>query len=358
MRFAQHKITDQQLLREAVAEWRCATEPGFGPSPQIFEQQAAQGYYDDAAATAHLFSNPDDVRWSVVELAKIRAENGDVSGAKAAIEKFAGSDLGIRAATAIASVQAWRGDLPGALQTAAPIGASDEVLLIFARRQIANGDFDGALKTAEQMKSKSVDDVFYELGDALRLRHEQRRVRELAAHMSDRKLSALFIKLVPLTLWPSEPRVIERAANPTPCEAAAFDAFNGKFAEADELLEHNKCDYVAQIAVEQYSSDPVAAERLLRSATNPQDLRSGLDQFAAAAARKGDIAEALRFLGDLQNLSPGAGDKSVQEVARAWTIKNGPGAVLQWARSRPTADQRTWALIGMAEALGHARGGG
>lgn len=357
MHFAQHKITDKELLREAVAEWRCARESGYGPNPQIFEQQATQGYYDDAAATAHLFSRPDDVQWSVVELAKIRAENGDIAGAKAAIGKFAGSELGTRATRVIASVQASSGDLAGALQTAAPFGDLDEVLLIFARRQIAKGDFDGALRTAEQMKSKSVDDVFYELGDALRLRGEQKRVHQLAAHMSDRRLSALFIKLVPLTLWPREPDVVERVTNAAPCDAAAFDAFKGKYPEADALLEQNKCDYVVYVAVEQYAFDPVGAERLLRSAINRQDLAFGLDQFAATAARKGNIAEALRFLKDLQSLSPGAGDKSVQEIARAWTIRDGPRAVLKWARSRPTTDQRTWALIGMAEALGHARRG-
>jgi hypothetical protein len=71
-----HKITDQELLREAIAEWKRAGEPGNGPNYQIFEQQAAQGYYDDAAATARLFKRADDVQWSVVELVKIRAENG------------------------------------------------------------------------------------------------------------------------------------------------------------------------------------------------------------------------------------------------------------------------------------------
>jgi hypothetical protein len=42
----------------------------------------------------------------------------------------------------------------------------------------------------------------------------------------------------------------------------------------------------------------------------------------------------------------------------AWTKNDGPETVLQWARTRPNFAQRTWALIGMAEALGHARGRG
>jgi hypothetical protein len=62
----------------AVGEWERAGEPGNGPVYQIFEQQATQGYYDDAAATGHLFKRVDDVQWSIVEWAKIRAENGDI----------------------------------------------------------------------------------------------------------------------------------------------------------------------------------------------------------------------------------------------------------------------------------------
>lgn len=54
-RFPLNRITDQELLREAVAEWKKAGEPGYGPNYQIFEQQAAQGYYVDAAATGRLF---------------------------------------------------------------------------------------------------------------------------------------------------------------------------------------------------------------------------------------------------------------------------------------------------------------
>src|SRR5947209_1398213 len=69
--FPLHKITDQELLREAVAEWRKAGERGYGPDYQIFEQQAAQGYYEDAAATGRLFKRADDVQWSIVELVRI-----------------------------------------------------------------------------------------------------------------------------------------------------------------------------------------------------------------------------------------------------------------------------------------------
>jgi hypothetical protein len=77
--FPLHKITDQELLREAVEEWKKAGEPGYGANYQIFEQQAAQGYYEDAAATGRLFKGAEGVQWSIVELVKIRAEKTGTS---------------------------------------------------------------------------------------------------------------------------------------------------------------------------------------------------------------------------------------------------------------------------------------
>jgi hypothetical protein len=356
-----HTFTDQEVLHEAVEEWKRAGSLGNGPNYQIFEQQAAQGYYDDAATTGLLFKRVEDVQWSTVELAKIRAENGDIRGAKAMIARFAGSNLGDRATQAIAEVQAGKGDVRGALETSSSLSDSDNVLLVFARRQITNGDFDGALKTAEAMKTKSSDQVFYEVGDSLRVRGEQKRVRELASHISARKLAALFVELARFTMQPVEIRTIQA----TPCDVAYFAATGGKFAEADAVIEQNTCSNVSFVAIRQYSIDPTGAERLLRSKAGPQELAYGLDQLGVAAAKKGNIPEALRFLDNLQSLSPkNTGNvvltearttDLVHEIARAWTIKDGPKAALQWVRSRPNTGQLTWGLIGMAEALGHAR---
>lgn len=356
LRFPDRQITDQMLLREAVEEWRRAGGPGNGPDSQIFEQQAAQGYYEDAAATATLFKDAQDRNWSVVELAKIRTENGDVLGAKAMIEKFAGSPLGTSAIKAIALAQVGNGDLQGALDTADVLGVRDEVLLAFAERQIESGEFDAALRTTEQMNPKSVDaidSVFYDVGSELRVRGEQDRVRELAAHMTNRKLAALFKELVPLTLRDEGPtRVIELG----PCDLACHNATIGKFVEADTLIEQNKCPQVACVASKQYLVDPSGAERLLQRASDPKDKASGLGDFAMAAANKGQISEALRFYQHHESLAGiGSGLQVAQTIARAWTIQCGPKAVVKWARSRPTMEERTWALIGMAEALGHAR---
>ncbi len=296
-RFQDQRITDRALLREAVAEWQRLGAPDGEISREIFEQQAMQGYYDDAAGTGLLFERPDGVRWSVVALARIRAENGDLQGAKAMLKRFAGSDLGAQIAKAVALTQVSKGDLQGALELAAAGADREEILLAIAGHQIENGDFAAALETAARMKSPN--QVFYELGSALQEHSQQKRVRQLASGMNDRKLAAEFAKLVRVTLWPPAPELVIQA---TPCEIAADYGLQGRFAEADALIEQNKCTFVSFVAIRQYAVDPAGAERLLRSGPNADDFLFGLDQLAVAAAKKSNIAEALRFLGDLQNL--------------------------------------------------------
>lgn len=353
LRFSHRRITDQELLREAVDDWKQAGEPGTGPDPQIFEQQAAQGYYEDAAATGRLFKSNDDLQWAVVELTKIRAENGDVQGAKAAAARFHGSNLGERAIRTIADVQARQGDSNGALITCSEVKCEDEVFTIIAGRQIDAGDFGGALATSERMSLAAANQLFYEVGEGLRVRHQQNRVQELAAGMRNAQYAADFKANVRFTLWDPIPVRMIRA---TPCDIANIYAGQRKFALADKMIAENKCAYVVFAAVQQYAADPVGAERLLRSTTNRDYLTSGLYQFAIAAADRGNVAEGLRFLNDLTGLNRGnIGGNAIRAVSRAWTVRDGAQTVLPWARSRPTLEQKTWALIGMAEALGHAR---
>ena len=82
-----------------------------------------------------------------------------------------------------------------------------------------------------------------------------------------------------------------------------LDATRGKFADVDEVIQKNGCSNDSFVAVRQYEVDPSGAERLLRDRSDSQDLAFGLDQFAAVAARKGNIIESLRLLNDLQNVS-------------------------------------------------------
>jgi hypothetical protein len=198
---------------------------------------------------------------------------------------------------------------------------SDEVFLAFGQYQIEKGDFEGALNTAEQTKSGY--QLFYDIGDALRIRGEQSRARKLAARMKDRKLAALFLNCARSTLLSREEEV--RTIQPTPCDYSWMYTTEGKFTEADAVILKNKCPNVSFVAVRQYAVDPSGAEQLLRANAGKEDLTRGLGELVKAAAEKGNIAEALRFLGDVQSLSgPDSLSSEVHESARNWTIRDGP----------------------------------
>jgi hypothetical protein len=77
-----------------------------------------------------------------------------------------------------------------------PFGESDEVFLAYGRHQIEMGDFEGTLNTAE--RTRSGYQIFYDIGDALRIRGDQSRAR---------KLAALFLECARFTLWPRREEV-------------------------------------------------------------------------------------------------------------------------------------------------------
>ena len=98
------------------------------------------------------------------------------------------------------------------------------------------GDFEGTLNTAE--RTKSGYQLFYGIGDALRIRGDRSRARKLAADMRDRKLAALFLECARFTLWPRREEV--GVIQATLCDDAYLDATRGKFAEADEVIQKNR----------------------------------------------------------------------------------------------------------------------
>jgi len=346
------KLSAQELLQRAVQDG--------APTEDIFYQQASQGYYADALATARLISTswPDKERelsGFQEDLVKIRAENGDIQGAKEMIKRFY-SESDARAITAtreIAFAQANAGDLNGALETGSTVGATNDVLEEYGNLQIQNGDFDGAIKTVEQVNERSAYNLFYALGDALRQRSQQKRLRVLASQMTDRKLAAELVRAARFTLWLQPTEIIE-----TPCDIAWGNAMAGKFDDAYRLTENNNCKSIdVNIVVKQYESDPIEAERQLSKISDKEDRTTALAEMSEAAAKKGNIADALRLADASQKLSNEQDScrECVREIARAWTLEGQPKIVLRWARSRPTPIQRAYALLGMAEALGHPR---
>jgi hypothetical protein len=348
------RISAQDLLRQAVRD--------RGPLEDIFEQQAGQGYYDDALATARVItSSPphheNELSGWIEELIKVRAENGDIQGAKEMIKKFSGSALGARGPEAtreIARIQVDTDDLRGALETGVSPADANEVMEEFGNREIAHGDFDGALKTSEQVNERSAYNLFYALGGALRERDEPQRLHELASHMTDPKRAAEFLDAARFTLSPG---VEVRSVQATPCDIAWVDANTGKFAEAYSLTQQNRCRY-SDTAIKQFATDPDEAERELRTSGDAGDTSIGLAYMSEAEAKKGDVANALRLLDSARQVS---GKQAfcvdcVREIAWAWTLKGQPGVVLGWAHSLPIASQqRGYALLGIAQALGHAR---
>jgi hypothetical protein len=350
-------ISAQDLLREAARD--------RGPLGDIFEQQAGQGYYDDAFVTARLFTSSLPPRDQAAgffgfaeTLIEIRAENGDIEGAKKMVKQLSGSALGAggpRATRNIAKVQVERGDLRGALATVASPADTDEVMEEFGELQIRNGDFDGALKTAEQVDERSAYNLFYAVGDALRLRREPQRLPELASHMTDKKLAAGFVEAARFTLSPDVGVV--RTLRMEPCDIAWVDGNVGKFDEAYRLVAQNNCRY-SDIALKQFPSDPAGAERELRKSSDKADIALGLANMSIASAKNGDISNAMRLLDSARQLG-GKQNYCVEclkEIAWAWTLKGQPRVVVGWARSLPVADEeRGYALLGVAQALGHPR---
>jgi hypothetical protein len=131
----------------------------------------------------------------------------------------------------------------------------------------------------------------------------------------------------------------------------------GQFASAYRVISGTKCWY-SFIAIKQYGADSVGAEQALRRSTEPTDVCFGLAQFSEAAAAKGNVPEALRLLNAAQNACGQKYEYQVwgvlSEVARQCTVRQGPKVMVKWARERPSLAQKYLALLGVAEALGHA----
>jgi hypothetical protein len=377
------RVSDRDLLREAVREYEKSTVPSermiFW---DVFCQQAAQGYYDDAMATALLSRRDSDFEYALVTLAKIRAKNGDTQGALRVARTYANSETRDKAIEEVATtqaergdvrraretamsipdprhklesiaiVQASKGDLQGARETIVSIGHSNRVLDAVAGYQIQAGDFDGALKTAQEIYPANIANLLIEVDDALRERGKLSHVRELASRVEKPEVAHLFLEYHSLMKSDRE-NIPTIEANI--CEKGYFLVEKHEFSAAYALIENTKCGY-SLLAIKQYVSDPAGAEQALERSSDPMDFCFGWTEFSKAAATRGNIPDALRFIDAAQR---GCGEKygylfgAVQQVARQWTLRDKLRKVVKWARSRPTPGQRERALLGVAEALGH-----
>ena len=383
-RFFVQRITDRDLLVESLKELE---KSGWNPRVRVdwdvFCQQAAQGHYDDAMKTLLLSRADPDFQYALVTLAKIRAQNGDPEGAIQTAREYAVVQTREKSFQEIAVAQARRGNARGARETASlladPLPALDAVAAALAERrdlqgaretiakapspyaaltaigeyQVKMGDFQGALETAEEIWPKNNANLLFDIGNALRGRGELGRVRQLVSGMRNREVARMFIFYARLAQSTIEniPTLV-----PNTCEQAFIRAKEDGYAAAYELLENTNCWY-SFLAVQEFGSNPDEAERGLLRSQDASDICFGLTEFAKVAAAAGRIADALRFLDAAQKI---CGQKdayrlaAVREVARGWAIKEGPKPAVNWARSRSDPTQRSWALLGVAEAMGHA----
>ena len=369
-------VSAQEILREAVRAGRSTLGKSTESLLEIFNQQATQGYYDDAMATARLWDADAPSRYGLaVDVVRIRAENGDVRGATLMAKRFV-APTKAWAIEAIAAVLAGRGDLRTALEASASLGAfgqrsgcratvkvdgieiedplSGAVQAIeqFGSHQLESGNLEGALNTAEQVRPCSTPALLSRIADAFFEQGKLKQARELASRLANRKVAAEFLGMLNQRERAAHVSIVE----PSPCDVARYDAQLGKFAEAYRAIQGTKC-LVSDVAIKQYPSDPAAAEAGLQRSSNTDDLAFGMAGFARAAARKGDLAGALRFLTAAQVAGANDWPQSavVRDVAWVWTIKEGPRPALRWARSRPTGSERASALLGVAQALAHPR---
>src|ERR1700690_3074238 len=246
-------------------------------------------------ATARLWDAGAPSRYGLaVDVVRVRAENGDVRGATAMAERFV-APRNAWAIEAIAAALAGRGDLRGALDTTALLGASGQTrgcpatarvggievehplpevvraIEEFGAHQLGSGDLDGALNTAEQVRPCSTPGLLARIADAFFEQGKLPQARERASHIANRKVAAEFAAMLNQRERAARVSIVE----PSPCDVARYDAQLGRFVEAYRAIEHTSC-LVSDVAIKQYPSDPAGAEKALQGSSNRDDLARGM----------------------------------------------------------------------------------
>ena len=350
--------SERQLLAEARTnsrQGRLCNQSGM----DIAWQQAGQGYYDDAVATARSWCDRnEDINDLLLHIVVIRTENGDVAGAKAMAAGLV-APLRQPATALIADTQARYGDFAGALATAASLPDPSGTLLEIASRQVQCGDLEGAVLTAQKLDGPRAAGVYGDIGQVLYRQHLLARKRELASKIPTAAERNSFLVMV-AAMDPAHIHVVGSIVA-TPCDLAYFkakpEATAADFQEADRLFEEGHCGFRTTIAERQFRVDPAGAERLLLNSPDTNDRSSGIERLAELAAQQGEIPNALRLLDMARaaDLSAVALRPAIRAIGRGWTLQGPQRTVLRWARSFPAGEDRAQALLGMAEAMGHAR---
>jgi hypothetical protein len=347
--------TDRVLFREAVEAGRGAhRDQQSYIFSEIAEAQAKRGYYDDALETGRLVESfPDQVFVKIVE---IRAQNGDISGAKGVVDSAPVAEWKARAKQSIAVVEAESGKLDAALATSRdlPEGNKVPVLQAIGMYQAKAGDVASALKTVSLLKPGGGDDILFEIVDLLRKRGEEKRAQETAHRMQDQDMALMARD--PLGWKKQHP---ESQSNADPCQVAVTKAKAGDYPEAIKIIQSKSCECNGDEYVYIYAHDPANAERAARACSNPGDVSYRMAELAKISAGQGEVAQALKFAGFIRvsgaSYEEGYLAPALREIAEAWVTKDGPDQALNWARSLPDAYQKSLAILGVAESSQNAK---
>jgi hypothetical protein len=277
-------------------------------------------------------------------LVRIRADNGDVLGAKSMAENAPSPEAKLRCLQEVALVQATSGDIDAAAETALhlPSRLQQRVLEAIGLHQVALGDLDAALKTAQQMERGQSDNLLFAIAEAFDERGNKAKAKQIASRMADTDMA----KSVGAAEIPSQSASIDA------CDIAWKQANSGDSKGALHTLVGAKCECKSAAYIHERAGDAAGAALAVRSCENPSDVSAGMAELAKRSAESGDIPSALSFASSVdvagayrfeEYLAP-----ALREIARYWALKDRTAA-LEWAESRPDGYQRAMALLGVAE---------
>lgn len=345
-----HRLSDEELFRESAVAARTIEDEGDQQYAfeEIAEAQADHGYYNDALKTLNLVNQfPDQL---FVELATIRAKNGDIAGAQNMAASSA-LDLQLRADEAIAVIQATAGDFKGARDTSQNLPDKSRVLDAIAEHEIESGDLEGALTLATQTNRGLSDELMFQVAEKYWEAGNNKRAREILLRITD----------LDIARKPVGVRTMRPTETTDACDLAWRDAESGMYADAYEELRTKSCHCNVAAYVYEEADDLAGAERAFRSCADSSDISYGMSELASKYAARGEISQALRCA-DLVHVTGASFEEGylapvLRDISRAWGKKEAQRTVLKWARSRPTGYQRAMALLGLAESASECRTG-
>ena len=306
-----HQDSDQPLFREAVQAGRSDGEaPKWYIFTEIAKAQAVHGYYDDAIETAKLVHEyPDQL---LITLVGTRAKNGDVAGAKQMAAAISTAKLKSEADEAIAIAQAYAGDVDGARDSMRDLVDKSRVLEAVGTHQVDQGDVEGALRTASEMKRGWDAPVLFDVVRKLRERGDLKRAHEIAQRITDPDMA--------------QSAEAERSETSAPlkdaCAVASNDATSGKYADAYSALETAKCDCRTVAYIHQAAGDPTGAAQAMRGCPNLADVSAGMAGLAKKAAERGNMSDALIFAESVQvsgaSYEEGYLAPTLRDIGQAW----------------------------------------